>query len=207
MKKLFDNSIQNIGRKNSYVYTGPSWAQVSSLPFKWYKSFATEGGVRCPSFIAYPKWEQNSNRINADYISVMDLAPTILEFAGVQHPGEKFEGREIYPMDGISLLNWLQGKEQSAHNKNEAHCWELYGRKGVRKGDWKAEWYDAPYGTETWELYNLQNDLAEMNNLAFDNPEILEELKAEWDAYALKNNVILPNQKVAYGIDEIWREE
>ena len=202
----FDNSIQNIGRKNSYVFTGPSWAQVSSLPFKWYKSFATEGGVRCPSFITYPKWEQNSNRINTDYISVMDLAPTILEFAGVQHPGEKYEGREIYPIDGISLLNWLEGKEESAHNKNEAHCWELYGRRGVRKGDWKAEWYDSPYGTETWELYNLRNDLGEMNNLASDNPEKLAELKAEWEAYAIKNNVTLPNQKVAYGIDEIWRE-
>ena len=48
----FDNSLNNIGRKNSYAFTGPSWAQVSSLPFKWYKGFSTEGGVRCPSIIS-----------------------------------------------------------------------------------------------------------------------------------------------------------
>ena len=205
--ETFDNSLENIGRKNSYVYTGPSWAQVSSLPFKWYKGFATEGGVRCPSFISYPKWEHNEGKINSDFISVMDLAPTILELAGVEHPGEEFEGRQIFPMDGISLVNWLEGKEATAYDTNEAHCWELYGRRGVRKGDWKAEFLEPPHGNNEWELYNLQKDPSELNNLALEQPGKLKELIADWDAYALKYQVTLPSEKVGYGPDDYWREE
>ena len=203
----FDNSLENIGRKNSYVFTGPSWAQVSSLPFKWYKSFSTEGGVRCPSIISYPKWIHNFGKINNDFISVMDLAPTILEFAGVKHPEEVFEGREIYPMDGISLLSWLEGTDESAHKSDEAHCWELYGRIGVLKNNWKAELYDSPYGTEEWELYNLKTDPGELENLALVNPKKLEEMKAEWKAYSVKYKVTIPNERVAYGTDEMWRVE
>jgi arylsulfatase len=207
ISESFDNSLDNIGRKNSYVFTGPSWAHVSSLPFKWYKAFSTEGGVRCPSFITYPGWTQNSGKITNEIISVMDIAPTILDLAGVTHPGNEFEDREIYPMDGISLLGWLEGKQDSVRDDDEAHCWELYGRIGVRKGDWKAEWYDSPYGTEAWELYHIINDPAEQINLAKDYPEKLKELKTEWDNYAVKYQVTLPNEKVAYGRDEFWRKE
>ena len=200
----YDNSFDNIGRMNSYVFTGPSWAQVSSLPFKWYKSFATEGGVRSPAIISYPKWKNNFGKINDHIISVMDLAPTFLEFAGVGYPENEYEGRKIHQMDGISLLSWLECKKQSAHEIEEIHCWELYGRIGVRQGDWKAERYDAPYGTEEWELYNLADDPGELNNLAALHPEILEELKAAWDEYSLEYKVMIPSEKTAYGTDDFW---
>jgi len=203
----FDNSLDNIGRKNSFVFTGPSWAQVSTLPFKWYKSFSTEGGIRSPCIISYPKWRQNFGKINDDIISVMDLAPTFLELARIEHPKNEYEGRKIYPLDGTSLLNWLEESTESAHQRNEAYCWELYGRIGVRKGDWKAERYDAPYGIEDWELYNLKTDPSELNNLANMNAQKLEELKAEWDKYVLDYKVMLPSEKTAYGTDDIWRTE
>lgn len=203
----YDNSLNNIGRKNSYVFTGPSWAQVSSLPFKWYKSFSTEGGVRSPLIISYPKWKHNFRKINRNYISVMDLAPTFLELAAVEYPKDEYDGKKIYPIDGTSLLNWLDGGSAFAHEFNEVHCWELYGRIGVRKGDWKANWYDSPYGTESWELYNLRTDPGELNDLADINTEKLEELKTEWSEYASEYQVILPNEKVSYGTDEIWRDK
>jgi len=203
----FDNSLGNIGRKDSYVYTGPSWAQVSSLPFKWYKSFSTEGGVRCPSFISFPKWKENAGIINTNFISVKDIAPTILDLAGVKPPGDEFQGRKIYPIDGISLLPWLEGKETSVRKSNEAQCWELYGRRGVLKGDWKAEFYQKPHGNNRWELYNLKNDPSELNDLANDFPEKIKELMADWNAYALEYDVVLPSERVGYGDDDYWRQE
>ncbi|MEL6257068.1 MAG: arylsulfatase, partial [Bacteroidota bacterium] len=151
--KNFDNSLENMGRKNSYIFTGPSWAQTSSLPFKWYKGFSTEGGVRTPLIISYPKWKTYAGKISDEFISVKDLAPTLLDFTGIQHPDTVFEARKIYPMDGTSLLDWLEGKREYAHKPDKAHCWELYGRKAVLKGDWKAEFYDRPYGKNEWELY------------------------------------------------------
>ena len=111
----------------------------------------------------------------------------------------------ILEMDGRSILRWLAGQEETPHPPEQAHCWELYGRRGVRKGIWKAEWQDAPYGNDAWELYNLEVDLGEENNLALENPEKLKELLAEWDKYAEKYNVTLPNEKTAYGIEEYWR--
>jgi len=201
----FDNSLENIGRKNSYVYTGPSWAHASTIPFRWHKGFSTEGGVRCPSIISYPKWQHNAGVINNHFISIKDLAPTFLEFAGKEHPGTVYNGRDIFEMDGRSILSWLAGQEETPHPPDQAHCWELYGRRGVRKGIWKAEWQDAPYGNDAWELYNLELDLGEENNLALENPEKLKELVAEWDKYAEKYNVTLPSEKTAYGIEEYWR--
>ncbi len=203
----FDNSFENLGRQKSYIFTGPSWAQVSSLPYKWYKGFSTEGGVRSPLIISHPQWTAHARKISNDFISVKDLAPTILDFAGIPHPGTDFQGRKVYPLDGTSLIDWLKGNTEFVHDREKAHCWELYGRRAVLKGDWKAEYYDKPYGNDTWELYNLKEDPAEMNNLASSEQEKLEELKADWDVYAEEYKLTLPNEKVGYGKDEIWRED
>lgn len=202
----FDNSLENIGRKNSYVWTGPSWAQVSSLPFKWYKSFTTEGGVRCPSIISYAKWKHNQGKINRNYLSVMDLAPTFLELAGVGHPGEQYEGRTVFPLDGVSMVDWLTAKAETVHETDAVHCSELYGRKAVRKGSWKGVWTEKPYGSGSWKLFNLAEDPSESHNLAESDPALLKELVAAWDAYALKYKVTLPSTNVAYSADLIWQE-
>ncbi|MCI4671790.1 MAG: arylsulfatase [Bacteroidia bacterium] len=202
----FDNSLENMGRKNSYIFTGPSWAQVSSLPYKWYKGFSTEGGVRCPLIISFPKWMTYAGKISDDFISVKDLAPTILEFASVEHPDSVFNGRKIYPMDGSSLKDWLEGKREYAHKSDKAHCWELYGRRAVLKGDWKAEFYDEPYGKGIWELYNLKEDPSQNMDLATSETDKLTELMADWDEYALRYELTLPNVKVGYGEDEVWRK-
>ena len=88
----FDNSLANMDKLNSYVGLGTSWAQVSSLPFKWYTAFATEGGVRAPAMIHYPKGKKTGNTISEDIITVMDFAPTFLELANVQHPKTEYKG-------------------------------------------------------------------------------------------------------------------
>lgn len=204
--KTFDNSLDNIGRANSYVYTGPAWAQVSTLPFRWYKGFSSEGGVRCPAIIRYPASQQAQGLINNDFLSVMDLAPTFLEVAGAVHPGTEYNGREIYPMDGKSLIPWLSGTSNDVHEPTEAHCWELYGRRAVRKGDWKLEWMDSPYGEADWELYNLRSDPGELLNLAAVDAAKLAELIAIWDAYEEAYELVLPNEHVAYGRGEVWRD-
>jgi len=206
VEKTFDNSIENMGKLNSYIELGTGWAQVSSLPFKWYKAFSTEGGLRVPAIFHYPKMIKNDASINHDFISIMDLAPTFLELANIEHPDTMYNGRTIFPMNGISMLNWLTGEKSIIHEKDKPHVWELYGRRGVRKGDWKAEWMEKPYGSNEWELYNLTQDISQQNNLAQENPEKLKELVEAWESYAKTNNVTLPDRPTAYAKEEVWRE-
>ena len=202
----FDNSLANMGKINSYVELGTSWAQVSSLPFKWYKAFATEGGVRAPAMIHYPKGKKVTNGINHDFVSVKDLAPTFLDLAKVKSPQTEYKGREIFPMTGTSILPWLRGESATIHPKDKVHAWELYGRRGLRKGKWKAEWMEAPYGNSEWELYDLSNDISQEHNLAATQPAILAEMIKAWDTYETENNVTLPDRPTAYAKETIWRE-
>ncbi len=202
----FDNNLANMGRKNSYVELGTSWAQVSSLPFKWYKAFATEGGVRAPAIIHYPSSKIAKNTLNHDFVSVMDLAPTFLELASVQHPQTAYNGRKIFPMNGTSILPYLEGKTASVHPIDKVHAWELFGRRGVRKGKWKAEWIEKPYGKETWELYDLSTDISQQHDISATQPEILTELINDWEGYVKNNNVTIPNRPTAYAKETIWRE-
>ena len=201
----FDNRLENMGKQNSYIFTGPAWAHVSSLPFKWYKGFATEGGVRCPSIIRLPNMKRKTGSLNTSFLSVMDLAPTFLEWAGVRHPDSVYNEKHIYAMDGVSMLDWLKGNAEYVHPPETAHCWELYGRRGVRKGPWKAEWMEAPYGNSAWELYHLDNDIQEQHNLAKTEPQKLKELIADWEKYVLRNQITLPSEPVAYGKEKVWR--
>ncbi len=202
----FDNSLTNMGKINSYVELGTSWAQVSSLPFKWYKAFATEGGVRAPAMIHYPKGKEADNTITDDIITVLDFAPTFLELANVQHPKTEYKGRKIFPMQGTSMLSWLEGKSKTVHPSDKVHAWELYGRRGLRKGQWKAEWMEKPYGRETWELYDLSNDISQQHNIAATQPEKMQELIQDWEKYQKENNVTLPDRPTAYAKETIWRE-
>ncbi|MDH3243421.1 MAG: arylsulfatase [Saprospiraceae bacterium] len=196
-----DTSFQNMGRTNSYVFTGPSWAQVSS-PQRWYKGFASEGGVRSPVIIRYP-WSLESG-VYDGVLSVMDLAPTILDLIEVKHPADSDPESPFYPIDGKSMLPWLQGMQTEVRKQEEAFCWELYGRKGVRKGRWKAEWIEEPYGKNRWELYDLQSDPLQLQELSAYQPDKLLELSKDWEQYAQDKEITLPNKKVAYGEEVYW---
>ncbi len=202
----FDNSLANIGKINSYVELGTGWAQVSSLPFKWYKAFATEGGVRAPAMFRYPKGKNIANTINHNFVSVLDLAPTFLELAGVQHPQTTYKGREIFPIQGTSMLPLLAGESKSVHPPEKVHAWELYGRRGLRKGKWKAEWMEPPYGNNEWELYDLEQDIAQQQNVAKQYPDKLKELINDWKEYEKTNEVTLPDRPTAYAKETIWRK-
>ena len=78
----FDNSPGNRGLKNSYIETGPGWAQASSAPFRYFKSFASEGGIKVPLIVKMPGNTTNRGQWNHGFIHVTDIMPTILEIAG-----------------------------------------------------------------------------------------------------------------------------
>ncbi|MBK4723470.1 arylsulfatase [Azospirillum sp. YIM DDC1] len=195
VEETFDNSLDNIGRPGSYVGYGPGWGHVSAAPFRLFKAFPTEGGVRSPTIISYPKLAHRG-KIDGQISSVMDLAPTFLEAAGVEHPGSSYNGRAVHAMQGTSLWSYLNGRSDRVHPKDYVLGMELFGRASVKKGDWKLVWVNKPWGTGGWELYNLADDPGETRNLIDAQPEKAKEMMASWDEYREKNGVIF-DEKIA----------
>lgn len=197
MAKTFDNSLENMGRKGSYIDYGAQWAQVGATPFPYFKGFTSEGGITVPAFISHKSLHKQAGKIDRNFYHVMDVMPTILELAGIQHPGTHFKGREVQPMQGVSMLAGLHGQVMP----ERAVGWELFGRRALRKGDWKMTWMTAPYGSAQWQLYNLANDPTESNDLAQKEPAKLAEMTQAWDAYAKRNNVLLGPMNFKYGFE------
>jgi arylsulfatase len=121
----------------------------------------------------------------------MDLAPTFLELAGIQHPGTSYEGLEVAKIRGRSMAAYLRGDAATVHPTDQSTGWELFGHRGIRQGDWKAVFILPPQGPGRWQLYNLANDLGETNDLAAVNPDKLSELLRLWEAYVEQTGVLL----------------
>jgi arylsulfatase A-like enzyme len=185
----YDNRLENIGRPNSYVWYGPRWAQAATAPSRLYKTHTAEGGIRVVAFLTGPGLERQK-AISGAFATAMDVAPTLLELAGVEHPGA-WRGRTIEPMRGRSLLPYLRGEADVIHTDDVATGWELFGRCAIRRGDWKALLLPPPDGPGHWQLYDLSKDPGEVNDLAEAEPERLAGLIADWNAYVEATGVLI----------------
>ena len=214
LKKYYNNSLENLGRGNSFIWYGPRWAQAATAPSRLYKAFTTEGGVRVPFLAKFPENMHIRSKEKAmtnghaetngagshvtsktgsttnTFSTVMDLAPTILEMAGVQHPAPSYQGREIVQMRGRSMLPFLTGAASSVHSADHITGWETCGRAAVRCGDYKIVFIPKPKGPEKWQLFNLAKDPGEVHDLAEADPKRLERMIKMWDQYVLETGVI-----------------
>ncbi len=195
--KSSDFSYENMGRPDSYVFAGGGWARASSPAIKYYKGVTYEGGTRVSAFAYGPK-KFRSGVIENELVSVLDITPTLLELAGVIHPGRKYKGRNIEPMTGISMASLFQSGKLPTVARKRVLGGELMGKRAIRKGDWKLVYMPQPYGTGGWQLYNLKEDLAETTDLSATYPEKLSELTSLWDRYSKENNLILPDWVSGY---------
>lgn len=190
--KHCDNSVDNLGGPTSYAWYGPRWAQAATAPSRLHKAFTTEGGIRVVGFVTWPGFSRQGE-IGTAFTTVMDIAPTVLELAGAGHPGTAYRGREVEPMRGRSMVPYLSGQTDTVHDADTdtGIGWELFGRRAIRQGDWKALQLPAPYGSGTWQLYDLSRDPGEVHDQAAARPDKLAELLELWDRYVEENGVIL----------------
>jgi arylsulfatase A-like enzyme len=188
--KTFDNRPENWGRQGSCIEYGPPWAQVSSVPFRLFKGVVAEGGIRAPLIVSGPG-VKHEGTINHSVLHVMDLTPTFLESAGVEHPSKK-EGSKVAPPQGKSMWPLLAGREKATRTDSDWLGWELFGNRAIRQGDWKLLYLlKGAGGTGDWELFNLKDDPAEMHALSAKHPEKREALLKLWDEYVKTNGVIV----------------
>lgn len=185
----FDNSLDNRGRPNSYIEMGPGWAQASMAPSRMFKGFTTEGGIRSPLIVKLPGAMPGSGTMNHSFVHVRDVLPTLLDIAGVTHSDE-FAGRSVRPPQGRSVLDMLAGEVEAPYAEAGQVGYELFGLKAYFDGDWKILWMPDPLGSGEWELYNIENDPAEMHDLGDEHPERLERMVAMWEQYKIDNEVL-----------------
>lgn len=186
----YDNSLENIGRGNSYVWYGPRWAQAGTAPSRLFKAYTTQGGIRTPAFVRFPDFARQQS-ISHTFTTVMDITPTLLELAGITHPGRHYKGRQVAEVRGSSWLPYLQEQHGTVHPADQVTGWELFGQRAIRQGDWKAIFIPKPLGPEAWQLYHLADDPGETTDLAAAEPERLRTLLAHWDHYVAETGVIV----------------
>lgn len=202
-RKGLDNSLERLGRSGSYASYGPGWAQASTAPFRYFKGLVTEGGTRVPAFILHGAG-LTQFRIDNQYLSVIDVAPTILELASVEPPGKTYGGRSVAPIEGHSFARVLSGSVEPVYDADDAFVMELHGGRSVRLGRYKLVWEQPPgntwWGYPTpdtwyrWQLFDLEKDPSEANDISETHPELVQELIAIWDEYAEKYGVVRDNR-------------
>jgi len=138
-----------------------------------------EGGISTPLIAHWPKGISASIRgsIIKQTAHVIDIIPTLVELSGAQYP-DKHKGHEIIPMEGVSLKPLFDG---GTIERSDAIYFEHTGKKGVRYGKWKIV---SAYGLK-WELYDMENDRTELNDLASKMPVKKAQLAKMWEAWAV----------------------
>lgn len=198
IEKYYNNSIENMGMADSYIWYGPDWACASMAPSRGFKTWITEGGIRCPCVVRYPPLTKllEANAHTDSFSTVMDILPTILDLAGIPPCGTRFRNREVVPVRGSSWVPHLSGATDNFHDKEDYITgWELFGFRAIRQGSWKALYMQAPRGKDKWELYNVAEDPGEVYDLAEREPKILEKLVAHWETYYAETGMFDPGQE------------
>jgi len=187
-----DNSLANLGHRNSFAAYGPGWAQAATAPSRLAKGSVTEGGVRTPAIAAGPGVVRGQT-IGA-LLHVADITPTALAAAGVAQDLTP----SSLPIRGRSWGDLLAGRAKAARGPQDVIGWELFYGRALRQGDWKAVYappfaFGAPVRTEAeWRLFDLKSDPGEVHDLAAREPGRLQALVAAWDAYAAETGVFVP---------------
>lgn len=192
IEQFYNNKPENIGKKDSFVWYSDQWAQAATAPAYMYKMWASEGGIRCPLIVHHPNAIPESHRgdVKHGFATVMDILPTILDLAEIQHPGTQFRGRQVVKPKGLSWKNYITGESDFAHDENSVTGWELFAQQAIRKGHWKALYIPKPLGPEKWQLYNLKTDPGETTDLAEQESDILDELLDHWSQYEAETGLV-----------------
>jgi arylsulfatase len=185
----FDNSLENRGLVNSFIETGPGWAQASMAPSRLFKAFPAEGCIKAPLLVKLPGKMTNAGATNRSFIHVRDMMPTILDLADVEPPAQ-FSGRKVRPIQGRSVLDLFEGKAAAPYAQASQVGYELFGMKAFFDGSWKILWLPKPFGTGEWELFNLEHDPAELDDLSKQHPDKLTEMVTRWEQYKKDNGVL-----------------
>lgn len=179
------DDLKNVGGPESYISYGSGWANACNTPWRLYKHYGHEGGIATPAIIHWPAGIQLKGQLSTRPSYLPDIMAICLELADAKYP-DQFNGNKILPPEGQSLVPLLKGKKA----KPEIIFMEHEGNRALRDGNWKL----VALSGKPWELYDMELDRVEMNDLSAKYPKKVNELSAKWDAWAKRADVLPKNQ-------------
>lgn len=202
--------IDDLGTPRAHNHYPWGWAWAGNTPLKRFKRDTHEGGVCDPLLVYWPARLGRPGETRHQYVHAVDVTPTILELIGVKPPAE-IAGVAQSPMHGVSFAHTF--RDADAPSRHQTQYYEMLGSRALYHDGWKAVVfhparmmaYDGtdvskPFDDDVWELYHVEEDFAEVHDLAASHPEKLEEMKALWWREAERNQVLpLNNQPGRYG--------
>jgi arylsulfatase A-like enzyme len=178
-------NLDKWGGPETFPHMAAGWAVAGNTPFTWTKQVAANfGGTRNPLVISWPQRIKAKGEMRSQFHHVVDIAPTVLEAAGIPEP-KKVNGVAQTPIEGVSMAYTFE--DANAKGRHRTQYFEMFGNRAIYSDGWvaatvhKAPWEPAPrhaLAEDVWELYNVDKDFSETENLATSNPQKLKELQA-----------------------------
>ena len=188
--------IDEWGGPNTFPHFSIGWALAGNTPFQWTKQVASHfGGTRNGMVIHWPDRIKAKGEVRSQFHHVIDVAPTILEAAGLPEP-TSVNGTKQRPMDGISMLYTVD--DAKAKDRRTTQYFEMFGNRAIYHEGWVAAtrhsipWLNVPlpgFDKDRWELYHVAEDFSQVNDFAAANPQKLKELQELFAKEAIRNHV------------------
>ena len=193
------NHIDDFGTHRCENHFNVGWAWALDAPFKWMKQVASHfGGTRNAMVMSWPSEIHQTGELRNQFHHVIDIGPTILEAAGIEWP-DSVNGIKQYPIDGVSMQYLFDNPSEKSHRQTQ--YFEILGNRAIYHEGWIASCFHGrlPWirlqglefdgDQEIWELYHVENDFSQNNDLADSEPEKLQDLQKLFDIEARKHGV------------------
>jgi arylsulfatase A-like enzyme len=191
--------LDKLGGPDSYNHYAVGWAHAMNTPYQWTKQVASHwGGTRNGAIVHWPKGIKGKGEIRSQFHHVIDVAPTILEAAGLPEPAS-VNGIQQDPIEGVSML--YSFNDAKAAEQHETQYFEMFGNRGIYHKGWTAvtkhrtpwasfETKIPAFDDDVWELYDTTTDWSQAKDLFKQLPEKLHELQRLWLIEATRYKVL-----------------
>lgn len=197
--QFLNDRIDKMGGPESYNHYAVGWAHAMNTPYQWTKQVASHwGGTRNGTIVSWPNGIKGKGELRDQFHHVIDVAPTILEAAGLPEP-RSVEGVQQTPLEGVSMFYTFN--DEKAADRHETQYFEMFGNRGIYHKGWtavtrhKTPWLlvgeeTPPFDDDVWELYDTTKDWTQARNIVKEHPEKLHELQRLWLIEAVRYNVL-----------------